>query len=167
MNNKHAQGNGRAQNQAQSADKSAGFDESYAKSEFVYNPLGREMDPYEVPGKDPNRAYKWISYTVFKQNGMRDFRGWCPLTKETQSTEQLVGFEERFGSKGDGFVHKGSLILAFMPQEIFKKYQARKREAIRNRTSGINNDANRHAAQLSRRGKASDVIYDETTETNG
>lgn len=139
-----------------------GFDESYAKSEFTVNPLANgNNDPYKVQGANKHRAYKWISFNDFRQNGFRDYRGWCALTKET-----LAGEKYNLDSGiGDGFVHKGSTILAFMPKQIHDQLLNQKKKLIRNTTDNIKSAPKKAANDLSRLGYGKDLLTVEDSES--
>ncbi len=94
-------------------------------------------DQFYLGGRNPDRAYKLISFNTFQKNSYRDFRGWHPLTKQTRTTEEWQDSSELYGVKGDGFAHVGDLIWAWMPRETYDAHRAVVAEKTRLRTEGV------------------------------
>jgi len=92
-----------------------------AAQEMTKSAFFGPIDKYKVPGANPKRSYKYISFKNFKDSGFTDHRGWIPLTKTTLTTEKVADSEELYGIKCDGFFHNGSAILAWMPKEMYDR----------------------------------------------
>jgi len=102
---------------------------------------------FNVVGADPNRVYRWIHFSKFKDSGFSDFRGWTPLVANNLTTEKPPS-SESYGIKGDGFFHNRDTILAWMPKELNEEIKAEKKLKDGNRLASVNNTANRLARNL-------------------
>lgn len=148
---------------AQGHVRSTGFDTPHAAQQYQQSPykVSDLGDPFLMQRKDPNRIYKQISFSKFRENGYRDIRGWIPLTQKNCTVEPFPEPDKEHGAKVsfDGYWHIQDRIWAFMPREQYAKIRQHIRNKTEIRTKNIGADFKEIGKKL---GKKNLIIEDES-----
>lgn len=90
-------------------------------------------------------TWRWVDYRKLVDNGGHHERGWAPIkAKECGMTETSV-----FGGDADGYVRRGTLVLAVRPKAMSDKHRA----YLRQEADRYSKVQARHASELRQHAK--------------
>jgi hypothetical protein len=98
------------------------------------------IDIWHLSNKDPNYEYRWLRYeeknlSMKTSNYLHDRGGWQICPKEHLLRLKIIRGEKELHP--DGTLRRGENVLAFMPKDLYKSKEEKKRKIANDRMDSI------------------------------
>lgn len=132
----------------------SGFGE---RSDFDVDPAIKELMSKK------GLALRWLSAKKFKEDHGFNKSGWVPLRQDHLENEDVDMSDNPFGMfNAEGFIVRGTMLLAIRSMKVHKKHQERNRDAAKRAKEKVVSDAEKLAEKAKKEGgKLSVSIKDE------